>query len=403
MSRPTPRLSSLEARRLALLRSGLLKPEWTGFPATARGGGDSARARAEEVVRRLGWLQLDAVAVAGARSHALVLHSRLEGLADALPETLLRPGAALFEYWGHEASWIPLELYSHFAFRRRQYRVHPWWGPVLGEHRGLARRVLARVRDEGPLRSTDLEDVPDRPGSWGRTPTRRVLHALWSSGALAIRERRLFQRSYDLAERVIPESARRERVGEAAALDELLLRALAVQGWASLTTLVRTWRLTDRRPLLERRLRALARRGRVVPCDLSDGSATIPGWVRPEDLELVPRLSRLRPRDDAGVLLSPFDNALWDRDRVQRLFGFDQRLEIYKPEGQRLYGYYVLPVLAGDRLVARADLRAEREKGVLRVLSLRFEARGRVPPVDRAAAASALARLGGALGLAPRW
>jgi uncharacterized protein YcaQ len=354
------------------------------------------------VVQRLGYLQLDAVAVAGARSHGLALLSRLEGLDGELPETLLRPGTSLFEYWGHEASWIPLELYPHFRFRRRQYRVHPWWGPVLQEHRALARRVLARVRDEGPVRSADLEDVPDRAGSWGRTPTRRVLHALWSSGALAVRERQGFQRIFDLAERVIPSWAREPRVAEPEALDELLLRALAAQGWATLTTLARTWRLSDRRPLLERRLERLEQRGRVVRCALADERGSTPGWLLSEDLELASRLERLRPRPDRGVLLAPFDVLLWDRARVHRLFGFDQRLEIYKPEHLRLYGYYVLPVLAGDRLVARADLRAERGRGVLRVLSLRFEATSRVPAVDRAAARAALTRLGRALRLAVR-
>jgi uncharacterized protein YcaQ len=355
------------------------------------------------VVRRLGYLQLDAVSVVGARSHGLVLHSRLEGLPADLPEGLLRPDTALFEYWGHEASWIPLELYPHFRFRRREYRVHPWWGPVLQEHRALARRVLARVRAQGPLRSSDLEDVPDREGSWGRTPTRRVLHALWSSGALAVRERQGFQRLYDLEERVIPEFARKLRVSVGQALDELLLRALAAQGWASPTTLVRTWRLSDRRAELERRLHRLERQGRVVACALETPEGRVPGWARPEDLELAARLERLRPRSDAGVLLSPFDNVLWDRDRVRRLFGFDQRLEIYKPERLRRYGYYVLPVLAGDRLVARADLRADRDRGVLRVLSLRFESEpGRTSAPERQAARSALARLGRALGLAPR-
>ena len=395
-------LSRLEARRLALARAGLLKPEWTGFPRRARGGGPAARRSAEEVVRRLGYLQLDAVSVAGARSHALVLLSRLAGLDAELPETLLRPGTSLFEYWGHEASWIPLELYPHLGFRRRQYRVHPWWGPVLQQHRSLARRVLARVRSEGPIRSADLEDVPDRPGSWGRTPTRRVLHALWSSGALAVRERRGFQRFYDLAERVIPGWAREARVAEPAGLDELLLRALAAQGWASLTTLARTWRLTDRRPLLERRLRRLERRGRVTACALADEAGATPGWVLAGDLELAARLARLRPLRERGVLLSPFDTLLWDRARVQRLFGFDQRLEIYKPGSQRVYGYYVLPVLAGERLVARADLRAERQRGVLRVLSLRFETAPRVAAADRAAARAALARLGRSLKLAVR-
>ena len=129
-----------------------------------------------------------------------------------------------------------------------------------------------------------------------------------------------------------------------------------------------------------------------------------PGWIRPQDFELTDRLARLRPRRDKGVLLSPFDPLLWDRRRVKQLFGFDQRLEIFKPAGQRIYGYYCLPVLAGENLVARVDLKADRKMGKLHVLSTRFEAediRGQIPSADRKAVRTALVRYADALGLEP--
>ena len=119
-------LSPLEARRLALARAGLLKPAWTGMPGQAAGRGKRARRAALAVVRRFGYLQLDTVSVAGARSHAIVVASRLEGSDPVLGEELLRPGEPLFEYWGHEASWIPIELYPAFEWRRREYQHHPW-------------------------------------------------------------------------------------------------------------------------------------------------------------------------------------------------------------------------------------------------------------------------------------
>lgn len=398
-------LTAREARRLALARAGLLKPGWTGMPARAAGRGARARRAAHAVVGRFGYLQLDTVSVAGARSHALVVASRLAGFDPAAGEELLVPGAQLFEYWGHEASWIPIELYPAFEWRRREYRVHPWWGDLIGQHPEIARELLRRVRDEGPLRSLDLEG---RGGSgwWQLKTAKKVANALWSAGELAIRERRAFQRTYDLTERVIPERWRRHPLPYPEALKALLLRALAGHGWATTGTLAATWRLRNRSNDLARALAELAEAREVVPCALAAAadSRRIAGWARPRDLELVSRLARLRPRRDRGVLLSPFDPVLWDRVRVRQLFGFDQMLEIFKPAPKRIYGYYCLPVLAGDRLVARVDLKADRAKGVLRVLSCHYEATdggGKPPAADRAAVESAVDRYAGSLGLRP--
>jgi len=325
------------------------------------------------VIRRFGYLQLDTVAVAGARSHAIVLMSRLEGFDSGFAEELLRPGEPLFEYWGHEASWLPIELYPVFAFRRAEFRHHPWWGDLIGQHPDVAKDLLRRIRDEGPLRALDMEGVGSR-GWWDLKLAKKVATALWSSGELAIAERRGFQRSYDLAERVIPEAYRSQPVATAEALEVLLLRALAGHGWATTGTLVQTWRLRNRPQEIRAALDRLHARGEILTCVVDDGrSRPAAGWVRPEDLELAARLEGVRPRRDRGVLLSPFDPVLWDRARVHQLFGFDQVLEIFKPAPQRRYGYYCLPVLAGDRLVARVDLKADRRRGRLELLSAHFE------------------------------
>lgn len=397
-------LSVREARRLALVRAGLLKPGWTGLPGRARGRGKRARDAAQAVIRRFGYLQLDTVSVAGARSHAIVLLSRLAGLDPALGEELLRPGAPLFEYWGHEASWIPMELYPAFEFRRREFEHHPWWGDVVGRHPEVAENLRRRIRQEGPLRSADMEGRGSR-GWWDLKVAKRVASALWSSGELAIRERRSFQRTYDLAERVIPEEVRRRPLPEPEGLEVLLLKALEGHGWATMGTLASTWRLANRRPELSAALERLAEKGEVLPCALeSSGGRSTPGWIRPEDRELAARLEGVRPRRDRGVLLSPFDPLLWDRARVRRLFGFEQVLEIFKPAPKRIYGYYCLPVLAGERLVARFDLKAERRGGTLHVLSCHFEATDGARPAsarDREAARSALARYAESLELAP--
>lgn len=381
-------ISVAEARRLALARAGLFRPELTGLETSAAA---KPRRACYDVIRRFGYLQLDTIAVAGARSHALVLLSRLEGLDPTLPETLLRPRAPLFEYWGHEASWIPMELYPAFEFRRREFkRRDPWWGPVLQENRSLARAILKRVRDEGALRTSDFEDKTER-NDWGYSRSKRVLRSLWRGGELAVVRRRKFQPEYDLTERVIPAKHRDHPLPEREGLKALLLRAFEGHGWAERRTLAATWRLRNRRKQIETYLEELREDGCVVPCALSGRK----GWIRPSDLASIASLKRARPNAARGTLLSPFDPVLWDRERVRFLFDFEQVLEIFKPQSQRVYGYYAMPVLAGDRLVARCDIKAEGSEGRLRVLSIHDETDERSPAVR-----NALERHAAVLGLA---
>ncbi len=233
---------------------------------------------------------------------------------------------------------------------------------------------------------------------------KRVATALWSSGELAIRERRGFQRTYDLAERVIPDELRRRPLSTADALDTLLLKALDGHGWATTGTLAATWRLRNRKAELAASLRRLQEEGVVRACALEseDGSRTM-GWIRPADRELAARLEAARPRADRGVLLSPFDPLLWDRARVKRLFGFDAVLEVFKPAPRRIYGYYCLPVLAGERLVARVDLKADRRRGTVQVVSAHFEDKGAAARRDRHAARVAVDRYASALRLKALW
>lgn len=392
------------ARRLALSRAGLLKPDWAGFPMRATGCGLRARKGALRIIERFGYLQLDTVSIAGARSHAIVLLSRLEGFNPELAETLLRPKEPLFEYWGHEASWMPIELYPVFGFRRKAFRHHPWWGDLIGEHPDVANNLMSRIRSEGPLRTLDMEGRGSR-GWWDLKIAKRVATALWSSGELAIRERNNFQRTYDLSERVIPDQWRASEQSLPDAIAHLLLLALRGHGWASTGTLAQTWRLRNQTPEIENALTRLVEQGEVVPCVLVDEDRRRNyGWIRPRDLELAARLERVRPRRDRGVLLSPFDPLLWDRARVQRLFGFEQVLEIFKPAEKRVYGYFCLPVLAGERLVARFDLKADRKAGDLHVLSIRFEGSVGIHAAtaeDHEAARTALNRYAEAVGLNP--
>ena len=385
-----------QARRLALARCGLLRPDMTGIPSRVATGEKRAREQCYAIIDRFGYLQLDSVAVSGARTHSIVLASRLDNFPTALGENLLGIGEPLFEYWGHEACWLPMWLYPYFQFRRREYRIHRWWGDVLGQNKALAQRIIERIKHDGPLRSKDFEG--ERVFRvWGGKLATRVAEALWSVGELAIRKRHNFQRIFDLTERVIPSDVLRRTVTEAEALDELLLCVLSAQGWVSTGTMAATWRLVNKRPLIESSLSRLVEQGLVVECLLNTKDKDLTGWIRPSDIELAQKLERARPRRDKGVLLSPFDPLLSDRGRTRRLFDFNQLLEIYKPRHQRQYGYYCLPVLAGDRLIARVDLRAFRKTGNLSVLSRQFEA---APDArQRKAVESALKRFARSVGL----
>ena len=369
-------LSVRQVRRLALLKAGLLRPDWCGLPNRAPASGPAssnrAHAAAQRIVEHFGYLQLDTVAIAGARTQGIVLASRLQGFHANTAEELLFPGAPLFEYWGHEACWIPLSLYPAFAFRRREFHVHPWWGNLLSENKRLAKAILERARLDGPFRSLDLEGAR-HPGWWSIKLAKRIAEALWSTGALVISERKNFQRTYDLPERVLPADVLNARMSDDEAYECLLLTALRGHGFAPTGLLATTWRLRNRRPVLQAALNRLVERGEIVAVQMLCPGKTVPGWLAISDLELVSKADKLRICADKGVLLSPFDPLLWDRARVAQLFDFEQVLEIYKPAAERQFGYYCLPVLAGEQLIARVDLKAHRAAGKLELLSLHIE------------------------------
>jgi uncharacterized protein YcaQ len=401
-------ISLKAARRLALARAGLLPTKLSGLPARAagpRGRGKRTQDAIAKVIDRFGYLQLDTISVAGARTQSIVLCSRLAGMDASLAEELLQPGQPYFEYWGHEACWLPMSMYPYFEFRRQEFRVHPWWGDIITANRKAADALLARIRDEGPLRSMELEEEPgvkrSSEGWWETKLSKRIAEALWSSGELAIRERRNFHRIFDLAERVIPAEVYDVQASDADSMDTLLLRALAAHGWATTGTLAATWRLRNRRPAIQASLERLHESGVIAPCELHDRKDQVAGWIRTQDLETAALVESYRLHALHPVLLSPFDPVLWDRARVARLFGFEQVLEIYKPQPIRQYGYYCLPVLSGEWLVGRVDLKSHRQEGRLEVRAWHREKppRGKTEGDVDEAVSNALQRYATSVGL----
>ena len=315
----------------------------------------------EQAIRALTCVQLDSI-TAVERSHRITLGARVGEYPRETVSRLLGQGR-IFEYWAHEACLIPVEEWP--LFRSVMRRHHPWRGDVLGQHPELAEEVRAAVRERGPITSRDF-DGKGGGGMWNWKPAKVVLEALWNSGEIVIAGRVSgFQRRYDLAERVIPrEILDAPEPDEATRLRELVLRAVRARGVLTEPGIVEHWRLRGGAARIKPAVDELVRDGLLERLRVEDGG---PDVVVPARVELDV------PRPTASTLLSPFDNLLWDRPFARRALGFDHLIEVYKPAPQRRYGYYVLPLLWRDRIVARADLKTERREGALVVKAFHVE------------------------------
>jgi uncharacterized protein len=329
-----------------------------GYTPRARRG--TAR-EVEETIRALSCVQLDSI-TAVERSHRIALGSRAGAYPPETVSRLLGKGC-VFEYWAHEACLIPVEDWP--LFRAAMSQHHPWRGDVIGQHPALAEEVRSAIRERGPLASRDF-DGQGGGGMWNWKPAKIMLEALWNNGEVVIAGRVSgFQRRYDLAERVIPRDVLDASVPkEPARLRELTLRAVRGRGALTESGVVEHWRLRGGAARIRPHVDALVREGVLERVGAEDGGApvVVPAGT---DLDL--------PRPSAPVLLSPFDNVLWDRGFVRRVFGFEHVIEVYKPAPQRQYGYYVLPLLWRDRIVGRVDLKSERRDGELVVKAFHRE------------------------------
>jgi uncharacterized protein YcaQ len=367
---PVERLPAALARRIALAAQGFAGPRGTG-PVGVR--------QLSRTVDRLAVVQIDSVNVLS-RSHYLPAFSRLGPYPRAALDGLSNARHDVFEYWAHEASFLPVRLQPSLRWRMAAAEQHAWGTMVRlqRERPEYVSEVLDRVREGGPVRASQLiEQRPDRPGSmWNWHAGKVALEWLFFTGAITARGRTAgFERVYDLTERVLPPDVVQAPTPDRAdAVRELVRTAARALGVATETDLRDYFRLPpgDARAAVAE----LAEGGELVPVE-------VVGWGRPAWLDPQAR----RPRwIRARALLTPFDSLVWARPRVERIFGFRYRLEIYTPAARRVHGYYVLPFLLGDRLVGRVDLKADRQAGVLRVQAAFAE-----PGVDVALVAAELA------------
>ena len=374
-------LDSAQARRTALAAQGF---------ADRRHATPTLRTFSRTLART-GVLQIDSVNVLQ-RAHYMPLYSRM-GPYDM---ALLRRAAEqaprrIVEYWAHVAAFMPVELWPLMQHRMRGYRERGHeWGAMRHDPK-LVASLLDEVRERGASTARDLDDgLPRAKTHWGWnwSASKKALEYLFATGELAVAGRNgAFERLYDLPERVLPAAVLAQPVpGDADAHIELVRRAAISHGIATEACLRDYYRMhhSQSRPALA----ALVEAGELLP-------ATVEGWARPAYLH---RDARVPRRIGARALLSPFDPVVWERERTERLFDFHYRIEIYVPEHLRSHGYYVLPFLLGDRIVARVDLKAERRESVLVVRSAHVEPGA--PDTTAAELADELLQLAGWLGLA---
>lgn len=354
-------ISTKQARNLAL--------NGQGFDADATR--PVTKHRILKAIRKTNMLQVDSVNVL-TRAHYMPIFSRLGGYDPALLDAIVWGKGnkrALFEYWGHEASMIPVEDYRLYRWRMEDARNGKGtWGRIARMQReqpDLINGILARIEREGAIGASDLDDKRANSSAWwGWSDTKTAMEYLfWSGQVMACHRRSSFERVYDLPERIIGDAANHPPMDRSDAQSELICKGIAAMGVATEADLRKYFRLPteDAKQCLAR----LVEEGRILRADVQ-------GWKQSGYL-----CAHVNPRARAKptCLMVPFDPVMWERGRVERIFGFNYRIEIYVPAQKRQYGYYVLPFMMNGEFVARVDLKSDRQEGVLRVQSAHLEDR----------------------------
>ena len=348
------RISNRSARRLWLAAQGLADTP-------------TGKLDLDALIKQLGFVQLDSIRVVS-RAHHHILWSRNQNYREPMLDKHMRRDRRVFEHFTHDASVIPMEFYPMWTrqFRRLEAKVRGWeW------HRGMldadGRETLkARIHQEGPLCTKAFDTkVEGEKKMWSRPPHKLALDYLWYAGELSTAHRENFTKFYDLSERVIPEFVRAQTVSDAEQVDWLCGAALDRMAFGTEGDIQRFWEAVDNseaKDWVAAKSRHLVR----VEIECADGS-----WrpaVAPGDIET--RLDRVPAPTSRLRILNPFDPVIRDRARLQRLFGFDYTGEMFVPAAKRRWGYYVYPLLEGDRFVGRIEVKADRKAGRLSVLNL---------------------------------
>ena len=343
-------------------------------------GGDPDRAagpgRLLTLVEQLGYVQVDSIQVSE-RAHHTIVRSRMHGATPSMLRQLVERDRSLFEHWTHDASLVPtrdFRFWKHrFARAAMRIRGNRWWQERMGpDPEGTLDRILDHVREHGPTRSRDLTTPgPGRAGAWWDwKPAKVALEHLWRTGRLLVTRRDGFEKVYDLAARVLPEAVAAPPPTGAEVVEWACAGAmsrLVVATAPEIRAFYRAVSLPEVRGWVARAVAA----GRLVPVRIPRAAGGEVGALALADWRA--RARRIRPFPPGMRLLTPFDPAIRDRARLLDRFGFDYRFEAFVPAARRRYGYYVLPLLVGESLVGRVDLKRERDADTLRVRGLWWE------------------------------
>ncbi|MDT5107753.1 MAG: uncharacterized protein QOI25_5266 [Mycobacterium sp.] len=369
------RISADAARRVAVAAQGFAEPK----PAAA-----VTRSHLRRLISRIQVLQLDSVSVA-VRAHYAPVFSRLgpydrDVLERAAWSHSARSPRLLVEYWAHEAALMAVDDWPLLRWRMREYTHGRWGTEIVKKNAKLADDIVATLAELGPSTSGQIEahlesEPRGRKGPWwDRSDTKWVAEALFAAGVLTSATRVGFARHYDLTERVLPPEVVARQIDDDEAVQELVLRAATALGVATETDIRDYFRLGAKQA--KPAIAALVSAGELEPVEVD-------GWSAPAYLRAGQTVTR---RDRGTALLCPFDPLIFFRPRVERLFNFHYRIEIYTPQPKRQYGYYVWPFLLDGRLVGRVDLKAERTRDALQVVGAFAE-----PGQDAGRVAAALA------------
>ena len=353
-----PLLPNPAARRLFLHRHGLGEA-----PA-----GPAQGAALADLIGRIGFVQVDSINTVE-RAHHMILSARRQAYRPEALAPLLDGKRRLFEHWTHDASILPVELFPYWQhrFQRDALRLRDNWRNWFRDgYEARFDEILRRIEDHGPVTTSDVGEGEERGkgGWWDWHPSKTALEWLWRTGQLSVARRVGFQKVYDLTERVIPPEHRATAPDAAEMVEWACASALDRLGFATSGELAAYWKAATPDEARDWCRAALAQ-GRLIEVNVqgADGSLRR-SFARPEVLTEAADA----PEPPGRIrILSPFDPALRDRNRTERLFGFFYRIEVFVPEAKRLYGYYVFPVLEGQRIIGRIDAKALRDRGTLQV------------------------------------
>ncbi|MEJ5218835.1 crosslink repair DNA glycosylase YcaQ family protein [Cognatishimia sp. D5M38] len=339
------------------------------------------------MIEKLGFVQLDTIQTVS-RAHHHILWSRNQNYREKMLNPLLAKDRLIFEHFTHDASVIPMKALPAWRrqFRRMEKKANHWYTEVAGTD--LMRDIKARITEEGALSTHAFDTKNDRPKEmWARPPHKRALDYMWLTGELATCFRKDFTKFYNLPERVFPEELRRREMSEDAELDWLLGEAIDHIAVGTAREIQRFW---DASTSVE--TKEWLSKANLIPVEIENADKTITQAYGAPDIEarladLVAPSSRLR-------IVNPFDPVTRDRARLDRLFGFDYRIEMFVPAAKRKWGYYVYPILEGDRFVGRIEVKANRAKSELTVINFWPETRVKWPAARQNKLHAELDRLG---------